>query len=767
MKLKISLICLIFLLMFSGAVLAADDDISIKSDANEDLSGDRVKITAIHIEGNRRIEDAAIKMQLITRVDDIFDISRINEDIKNIFKMGYFKDIKVIAKETDHGRELIYIVSENPSIKIIKLNGNKKLKNDELLEIITLKNRDILKLSRIKENEERIKAFYNSKGFFDAEISYELIHLSDHDVDVVYKIKENKKAYVEEIKFSGNKTFEDSELSDEMETSEKGWFSFITSSGLLNKDMLEIDRNRLANFYQNKGFIEIKVGQPVITQEGNKIYIAIAIEEGDRYKVGSVDITGDLIEDKEVFLSKLNTDKSKDYYSREVLRWDIDTLTRFYADKGFAYADISPVIKKDTENKLLNITFNIIKGNLIYFDRITVSGNTKTRDKVIRRELRVVEAELFSATGLQKSEGRLRKTDFFKNVSIQTTDGAEDDKINLNIEIEEQPTGSMSFGAGYSSEDGLTGMASISQRNFLGRGQGIGLSLNVTEKSKYYDISFTEPYFLDTSLSAGIDLGRLNREYDAYDKKSDRFNLRFSYPVSDLWRVYTSYRIENTRVTNIDEDASYIIFNFEGNYRTHAVKWIVERDSRDRTLMPTRGSLNYVSCEFAGKPLAGNVGFVKYNTYSDWFFPLFWKLVFRTKLQTGYIQERKSGELPLYEKFYVGGINTVRGMEYGEASPEDPSTGDILGAYTMVVNNFEILFPLIPKANMQGVFFFDIGRGFDKWEEVRFNDLRRTAGAGIRWFSPMGPLRLEWGYNLKREDNEGRSNWEFSIGTTF
>ncbi len=753
--------------MFHGIVLAVDDDISINVDINGNLSADRAKITAIHIEGNRRIEDAAIKMQLITHVDDVFDMSKINTDIKNIFKMGYFKDIRVIAKETGQGKELIYIVSENPSIKIIELNGNKKLKDDELFEIITLKNRDILKLSRVKENQERVKAFYHSKGFFDAEISYELIYSSDHDVEVIYKVKENKKAYVKEIKFSGNKTFKDSDLLDVIETRKKGWFSFITSSGLLNKDMLEIDRNRLANFYQNKGFIEIKVGQPVITQKENKIYIAIAIEEGDRYKVGSVNITGDLIEDKEVFLSKLKIDKSKDYYSREMLRWDIDTLIRFYADKGFAYADISPVVKKDAENRLLDITFDIIKGHLIYFDRITVSGNIKTRDKVIRRELRVVEGELFSATGLQKSEGRLRKTDFFKNVSIQTTSGVEDDKISLNIEIEEQPTGSISFGAGYSSEDGVTGMASISQRNFLGRGQSIGLSVNVSGTSKYYDISFTEPYFLDTRLSTGIDLGRLHREYDSYDKKSDRFNIRFSYPVSDLWRVYTSYRIENTRVTNIDEDASFIIFDFEGNYRTHAVKWIVERDSRDRTLMPTRGSLNYVSCEFAGKPLAGNVGFVKYKTYSDWFFPLFWKIVFRTRLQTGYIQERHSGKLPLYEKFYVGGINTIRGLEYGEASPEDPVTGDILGAYTMVVNNFEILFPLIPKANMQGVFFFDIGRGFDKWEEVRFNDLRRTVGTGVRWFSPMGPLRLEWGYNLKPEDDEGKSNWEFSIGTTF
>jgi len=766
MKLKILLIFSFFLLMFSGIVFAVDDDISINPDINENLSTG-MKITAIHVEGNRRIEDAAIKMQLITHVDDIFDISTINADIKNIFKMGYFEDIKVILKETNDGKELIYIVSENPSIKEIKLNGNKKLKDDELFEIITLKNRDILELSKIKENQERIKVFYNSKGFFDAEISYELIYLSDHDVEVAYKINENKKTYVKEIKFSGNKTFKDDDLLDVIETKTKGWFSFITSSGLLNKDMLEIDRNRLANFYQNKGFIEVKVGQPVITQKENKIYIGIAIEEGDRYKVGSVDITGDLIEDKEVFLSTIKIDKSKDYYSREVLRWDIDTLTRFYSDKGFAYADISPVIKKDTENRLLNITFDIIKGNLIYFDRITVSGNTKTRDKVVRRELRVVEGDLFSATDLQTSEGRLRKTDFFKNVNIQTTSGTEDDQINLNVEIEEQPTGSISFGAGYSSEDGLTGMASVSQRNFLGRGQNIGVSINVTEKSKYYDVGFTEPYLFDTKLSAGIDLGRLNKEYDAYDKKSDRLNLRSSYPVHDLWRVYTSYRIENSRVTNIDTDASYVIYNYEGNYRTHAVKWTVERDSRDRTLMPTKGSLHYVSCEFAGKPLAGNVGFIKYNTYSDWFFPLFWKFVFRTKLQTGYIQERRSGELPLYERFYVGGINTIRGMDYGEASPEDPYTGDILGAYTMVVNNFEILFPLIPKANMQGVLFFDIGRGFDKWEEVRFNDLRRTVGAGVRWFSPMGPLRLEWGYNLKPEDNEGRSNWEFSIGTTF
>jgi outer membrane protein insertion porin family len=723
------------------------------------------RIAHIVIKGNRRIEKDAILGTMQTREGESLSPARVREDLKAIYKMGYFTDVRMDISDTPEGRVLTVIVKEKPAIKDILVEGNRKVKKDKILEVMNLKPFSVASENAIKEDINKVEQLYREKGYYEAHITYELVPAAENEVNLVLKVDEGGKMAIKDIEFEGNKAFSSKELRKVMETKERGFFAmaWITGAGKLNRDTLERDLEKLSAFYYNHGYIKAKIGEPKVDIKNQWIYVTIPITEGPEYKVGNIDMTGDLLEDKDKLLKLLQTPKDK-VYSREVLQQDLTTLADFYADHGYANADIVPLIKENNEQLVVDVTFDIHQGEKVYFERIDIAGNVKTRDKVIRRELRVYEQDLFSATNLKESIKNLRRLEYFEDVNFATTPGSAPNHMNLKISVKERPTGTFGLGAGYSTQDRLVGMVEVSQNNLFGRGQQIKIQGIIGSISHRLRASFVEPYLFDRPLSLGLDAFNWEREYSEYTRVSKGGTIRLSHPLKWKYtRLFWMYRFENVQLLDLLPDSSQQLLQAATIHNTSATSFVIRRDSRDSLFAPTHGSDNSVSVEMAG--LGGDTAFVRYIAETGWYFPLKWDCVGLLHGRVGGMNKLHWGQMPAYELFYLGGIDTIRGFKYAEISPRDPATGDRIGGPRFLQLNSEFRFPLYKKLGLSGTLFVDAGNVYGPNYVGPF--LRTSAGVGVRWFSPMGPLRVEWGYNLSKHPWERSSAWEFSMGGTF
>jgi outer membrane protein insertion porin family len=728
-------------------------------------------IASIAPEGNTRIDSGAILRNISSRTGDIYDTEQLRNDMKNVFKMGYFDDVKLKVEDTERGKAVIFEVKEKPVITQVVISGQDELKEDDIREVVSVIPNTILNVQKIREAVDNIKSLYKSKGFYNTEVTPELTYPLADRVTVEFRIEEGEKVFIKDIRFVGNESFKDKELLKVMGTKEKGLLFWFTDSGVLKRDILEQDIARITSFYHHHGYIEATVGKPEITQDGEWLYVTIEISEGNRYKVGTIELTGDIIGNKEELLHLLNI-RNEEYLSRNILREDILRLNDYYAENGYAFAEATPTVNTKKEEKLVDMVIDINKGDLVYINRITIKGNTRTRDKVIRRELLIREKGIFDSKALRQSHQRLSRLDFFEDVSITPEPTPDKTKMDLVVEVKEKPTGAFSIGAGYSSVDALMFMAEISQNNFLGRGQRMALSAQVSGTSARYNIAFTEPHFYDSQLLLGIDIYNWAREYDLYTRDSKGFAVRFGYPVWELWDASFSYGYDNTELTDVDyaNVAPSIIDSLDINVTSY-VSFNLARDTRNSLFVTTKGSFNVLHTKYAGGFLGGDSQFTKVDGFTSWFFPGFFfdETAFHIKLSAGQAWENESGKLPDYEKFYLGGINTIRGFKTRSIAVKeaDPVTGIVyeIGGNIMWFTNLEYHFPLVKAGGLRGLVFYDAGNVYEsEWD---FNNIKQSVGAGLRWLSPMGPMRLEWGYVIDPEPGEDSSNWEFSMGGTF
>jgi len=748
-----------------GVGLGALDQLSNKlaQEASYKILGQE-RIFRIEVKGNRRVEKDAILAIIQSREGDLIAPAKLRDDLKAVYKLGYFTDVKIDVSDSPEGRILTFLVDEKPAIRDIMVEGNRKIKDKKILEALDIKLYSVASDAAIIENINKVKGIYREKGYYEAVVNYRLEPISKEEVNLVLEIEEGPKLYIKDISFEGNRAFKDKELKKVLETKEKSLLTFITGAGILNKDTLERDAEKIAAFYYNHGYIKARVGEPKIDIRRKNIYVTFPIEEGSQYKVGKVDFQGDLLEPPEKLRQLLSITK-EEIYSREVIQKDLTALGDFYADFGYANANISPLLKENDLDLTVDILFDIHQGEKIYFERIEISGNTKTRDKVIRRELRVYEQELFSSTAIKRSVQNLRRLEFFEDVNFSTSPGSSSDKMNLKITIKERPTGTFGVGAGYSTQDRVVGMIEISQANLFGRGQKLKAQGLLGAISHRFRLGFEEPYLFDRPLSLGIDAYNWEREYDEYIRKSKGGNVQLSHPMRwEYTRLYGGYRYENVNLRDLDPHASQVLREAASIHNTSAVSMTFRRDSRDAQFNPTRGSDNSISLELAG--LGGQVAYTRYVGESGWYFPLFWNTVGVLHGRIGYLQKNPWGKLPSYEKFYLGGIDTLRGFKYAEVSPRDPITNERIGGTKFVQFNTEYRFPLYKKLGLIGILFFDAGNVYAN-NVAYFSSMRTSIGTGIRWFSPMGPLRVEWGYNLRPKPWESHSNWEFSVGGVF
>ncbi len=726
-----------------------------------------IRIASIAPAGNKRIDSGAILRKISTKSGDTYSQKTLRKDLVAIYQMGYFNDVQLDVQDSPQGKKIVFKVIEKPIISSIIYEGIDELKEEDIKEAANLKEQFILNPAKIATAEEAIRQLYKTKGYYNCQVRSEISYPDDSGASVRIIIDEGLETFIKEIAFEGNSTFDDDDLLNEIETGERWFMSWLTESGLLDLVKVEQDAQKIIAFYNNHGFLEAKTGDPQITQEGEWLFVKFLIEEGPRFRVGTVDFSRDILTDKETLLNLISI-REEEYLNRQTVRDDIFKLTDHYAEAGYAFANIRPSVTKASSGDRMDITFKIDKGNLVYVDRITIKGNSRTRDNVIRRELRITEGGIFDSKALQKSTQALQRLQFFEEVNITPEPSLDPDRMHIIVEVKEKSTGTFSIGAGYSSVDKLILMGQISENNFLGRGDTLSFSANLSDSSSRFNLAYTNPHLNDSELSWGLDLFSTEREYDDYTKDSKGGGIRVGYPLIEKIRIYGNYSYSDTDLTEVSEDASYIIRNSVDLHITSAVKVSLVRDSRNRRYGASKGSRNAISVKYAGGPLGGDAQFTKVEGSTSWYFPLLFNTTFHFKAAAGQVFENETDKLPVYERFYLGGLNSVRGFEYAKISPIDPVTDERIGGDKMWYTNTEIIFPLLKAQGLNGVVFYDAGQVFEDDVDWTENDSVKTAaGFGVRWLSPMGPLSLVWGYNLDPEPDEDESVWDFSVGGVF
>ncbi|MGV1099280.1 outer membrane protein assembly factor BamA [Thiovibrio sp. JS02] len=723
-------------------------------------------IESIQIAGNTRTDAGAIMRQIKSQAGDQYNPANLRADLRNIFQMGYFDDVQILVNDTEKGKQVTFQLTEKAVIGQVLIDGEDELEEDEIKEVISISPNTIINTKEVQNSVENIRKLYKDKGFYRTNVNAKLSYSTADRVNVSFVVEEGVKVFIKDIRFVGNNAFTARELRKEMTTSEKGLFSWFTDSGKLKRDLLEQDRSRIGAHYHNNGYIEAKIGEPVISYEGDALIITFEIAEGDRYRVGTIDIGGDLVGDKNEMFKFIELGKEK-FFSRKILRDDVMRLTDYYAEKGFAFAEIEPDLSKNAEDRRMDVNLKVSKGHLVHVNRINIKGNTRTRDKVIRREIQVKEGGILDASAVRKSSERLQRLDFFEEVNVTPEPTVQEDLMDVVVDVKEKATGTFSVGAGYSSVDNLMFMGEVSENNFLGKGQRVSLQANMSSSSNRYNFSFTEPRLNDTKLLFGYDLYNWEREYDDYTKDSTGGALRFAYPVWEKWVLGWGYGYDDTQLYDVSPYASEIIKESQSIETTSFVRVGLTKDTRDRYTDTSKGAITTYSIKHAGMFLGGDSAFTKYEASTSWYFPLKWDTVFHAKGSAGYVAENEDKKLPVYERFYLGGLNTIRGFDNGKVSPLDPTTGERIGGTKMWYGNLEWIFPIVKEAGLKGLVFFDTGNVYDDKETWDFSDLRYSAGLGFRWMSPMGPLRLEWGYNLDPEPGEQSGVWDFSLGGAF
>jgi len=729
-----------------------------------------VQVDSIDVNGNQRIEKEAILAAIRTTKGDRLDYERLDKDLRAVYKMGFFKDVKIETEEGPTGMTVTLHVTEKPSIGKIVIQGNKKVKEEKLEEELGIKLYTILDQNEVKQSVNRLREYYKQKGYYNVDIVEKIEPIPNNQVLVRYEITENEKVYITKIEFVGNQEFDDDDLQDVMEISEKGLLSYFTKSGVLDKKKLEFDVHKMTSFYHNNGFIKAKIGEPKISYEKETgITIIIEVKEGPQYHVGKVAVEGDLVWPADDLLKEVRIGQEKTF-NRETVRMDVQALRSIYADEGYAHAEVTPITREDSEAHLMDIAYTISKRQKVRFERVSISGNTVTRDKVIRREIEVIEGDYFSAENIRRSNRNVQRLGFFEDIQIQTKKGSAEDLMVLDVNVKERSTGQFSIGAGYSSEDSIFGIFEIAQNNLFGRGQRLKASAKIGGISRAFDISFLEPWLFDKPISGGIDIYNRSREYDEYtrDALGGALLLGFRIPIVDFTRGTVKYQYDDTYISEVPDDAALDIKEMEGKNITSSMTFAITRDSRDKLWDTSKGSYNRLRFEYAGGVLGGDIGFNKYIAKTGWYFPLFWDTVFLVKGTWGLVVKRPGEALPVYQKFRIGGGQTVRGFEFEAISPIDPATGDRIGGETMMYYTAEFRFPLVKEFGVVGTVFFDAGNVYtDNENALTVPGLRTAAGGGIRWYSPMGPIRLEYGYNLDPLGDEPKGQWEFGMGGAF
>ncbi len=728
--------------------------------------GPRLEIREISIRGNRMVEESTVRSRIESREGDVFDPERITLDVRAIYELGFFEDIRVEAEGFEGGLRIIFHLREKPIVRSISFEGNDEVSESDIREKFDFAARSVYNPGAVTQARRQLEEIYREKGFYLVSVEAKTEPVTEGEVNLIFVIDEGRKFHVGEVRFTGNETFPDSQLRKAMATKARGLFSFLTGSGKLVEETLQDDRQRVLSFYQDHGYLEARVGDPevVVDREKRRLEIVVPVTEGEQYRLGTIELSGDDLVPLEQIKETMSSLEGE-VFRRSVFTKDLFNINQLYTEQGYAYVKVDYASRLDSERQIIDVTLLVNKGEQTRIGRIVISGNIATRDKVIRRNITFQEGDLFNSAELRKSRRKVMNLGFFESVDIVPRP-REDTVIDIDIELKEKLTGAFTLGIGYSSEDRLAGQIRLSESNLFGRGQSLQLMIEYGETRQNYNVGFSEPSIFDSRYSFGFKVFDVAKEYDEYDdhRRGMRFTLGRS--VGEYFRGYVTYKWENVDISNVDEDASNIIKDQEGESSTSSLELTLIRDSRDNYFNPSRGNRTALTAEYAGGILGGDNYFTKFTAESAQYIPLWWKLILMLRGNVGVVDGFDGRDVPIYERFFLGGIYSVRGFEPRSIGPKDEN-GDPTGGYKEMVVNAEIIVPLDETQGLNLVLFADAGNAWDFGEAVDVTDLRTGAGLGIRWLSPMGPFRLEWGWNLSPRDDEPKGDWGFAIGTFF
>jgi outer membrane protein insertion porin family len=726
----------------------------------------------IRINGAQRVEAATILTYMNLQTGQPLTEDSMNESLKNLFATGLFADVKMKAQ----GGVLNVDVVENPIINEIAFEGNSKIKNDELLAEIGLRPRQVYTKTKVQNDVSRIYQLYQRGGRFAVAIDPKIIQLDQNRVNLVFEITEGDVTAIKGVKFVGNTAFDDDQLRAEISTKEERWYRFFASDDRYDEDRVKYDEDLLRRFYLKNGYADFRVVSTTaeLSEDKESFFITFTVEEGERYKVSDISITSNLRGFDGSALREDVTFVPGQWYDSVAVESSVEAMSARLGDLQYAFVDIDPVLNRNSAEKSLSVDFVIGESPRVFIERVDIHGNLRTIDKVIRRELMFVEGDPFSKSKLAKSEQNLRDLGYFENVVVKTLPGTAPDKTVIDVEVTEQSTGEISIGAGFSSQDGPLADLRIRERNLLGKGQDLSFSTTLAGERTEFDASFTEPYFLDRDLSAGVDSFHITRDLQdesSYDQRRTGGAVRMGYPLSEKVRQSWKYRFENNEIRNVDANASRFIRDQEGRRTTSAVSQRLTYDDRDSSLFPTQGLMSWVDLEGAG--IGGDASFVSGSVGSSYFIPFFdKKVVFNVMGETGAIHGINDEDVQINERYFIGG-NTLRGFESSGIGPRDTATNDALGGNYYYRGTVELSFPLgLPEEmGIQGHGFTDFGSLWDLDETgagiVDENSIRASAGVGVSWRSPIGPVRVDVAFPYAKEDFDEEENFRFNFGTRF
>jgi outer membrane protein insertion porin family len=807
--------------------------------AGEGRAQDQVTLKEVKVAGNVRVEEDGIRLHLKNRPGTLFDSAVVEQDVKAIYRMGFFDDVQA---ELSADGVLTYNVKEKPYVREVKVQGNSQVARDKIETALGVGARAILDRPKLAEGVDKVRKLYTDQGYVNASIDYAVSMESNNQAVVVVNVNEGAKLLVKKVTFEGNRAFSDSELQGLIATKEEWIFSFITNRGVLDRDMLTNDIAILSTHYFDNGYIDHQISEPVILRGREGIEVVIRVKEGKQYRVGKVEIGGDMIVDGRELLKSIKLTTGQIFRGSR-LREDIKLLTEMYTNKGFAFAEVEPVTKLNPPDQQVDVALLIKKGPPVYFNRVMVAGNSKTRDKVVRRELLAGEQELFSGSKITQSKNALQRTGYFEDVQLTTKKTGQPDTVDLLVDVKEGPTGNFSLGAGYSSGDGFLFNAGVAEKNLLGRGHGLNGSFSIGSQRQDFVVGFTDPYVYDTRIAMGVDAYNTKREFNDFDEKKLGFGVNTSYPLKylrfpflsrakdqtlgsdefaddraptmwDYMRGGVGYEFTRDNIAGISSNTSDAIKNEAGTTLTSSVTPNISYDSRDHFFSPTEGTKSGLSVKFAG--LGGDTRFIKSDLNARWHYPLLkdpnWggSYVLALGGSLGYgigLNDGSSSgsDLPLFERYFIGGINSVRGFSDRSLGPRVRNCttttvgsgvgntkctfGDLLGGDKAAVVNAELMFPIAEQYGLRGVAFFDLGNSFGiscsttpgtltsdgttttitKTDcantGFKLSDIRKSVGVGARWLSPFGPLRVEIGFPLNKMPGDEASMLGFSIGS--
>jgi outer membrane protein insertion porin family len=725
----------------------------------------QIVVKELAVQGNRRVQEAVILGRATVKVGGPFVPARLADDIRSIFSLGFFDDVQAKVEDFEGGVKLTFVVTERPFVRDINFAGNKRLDAAALQEKIDFKLGAVYNPVEVTRAAEKLKEAYEEEGYFEVGVTPDVARLPDGDVSVTFRVAEGRKMTIDKIVIEGAQGLKPDKIKAIMLTQER---EFYILRGTVQRQKLDQDAERIVTFYNDNGYVQARVEtlDTHVDRATARVTIRIVVAEGPQFKVGGIDITGNKVLPVEEMRRRVLL-KPDDIYSRTKLQESVRGIVDVYGTIGRTAADVVPQIALDVPNRKVNITLEVAEGPEVFIERINISGNTRSQEKILRRELPMAEGDLFTTQKLTRAKQKLTNLNYFEKVETKTAPGSTKDKILVNIEVTEKPTGLFSIGGGYSSQDGALGTVDLSQNNFLGRGYQIFLRLRGGTQTQQGTIGFTDPWFLDRPLTAGFDIFNNRRVFQDYNINSLGGDVRFGGPIGDYSRWNSLYRLSQEKISGVASNASTELLQAEGTSITSLIGASLSLDTRDSLTEPTRGNYSLFGVDFAGIGTGDN-RFVRLTATTTQHQPLWFDHLLSGRLMAGYMFGWFKDPVPFFERYYLGGPNSIRSFKSRQISPED-SSGTVIGGNFQVLGNLEYSVPL--PFGLRAAVFFDVGNVYGPDQSVHtpidLTNLKYAVGPGLRWNSPFGPIRVDYGVNPNPKRGEKFGNIQFSMGSAF